>query len=87
VGRAVCAAVAVDLSVAVAIVLADFSRGRAIDGITLLLVPAIPTLVTGQLWGKKRFVAAVFAGFFAIQLGMAAAELSRRRIAATQALA
>lgn len=50
VGRAVCAAVAAGPFVAAAILVANFTRGRAIDGITLLLALAIPTLVAGQVW-------------------------------------
>jgi hypothetical protein len=171
--------------VAIAILGANFGRGRAIDGITFLLVLAIPALVVGQVWaiaiivargnraeggpprwygprarwgnprrlffeglpgwlaiafltmfvaswvigsrafpaitsgtpapptrhcryrlteggnytcvsrskfiaadaGEQRFVTACFAGFYAIQLAIAASELGRRRAAAPQALA
>jgi hypothetical protein len=102
VGRAVCAALAVWLLVAAAILLAYFGHGRATDGITWLLAPAIPTLVAGQVWaiaillarlnraegGPPRwFVAAFFAGVYAFQLAIGAAELRRRRAAGSQALA
>jgi hypothetical protein len=49
VGRAISAAVAVGLLAAAPILLANFSRGRATDGIVFLLAPAIPTLVAGQM--------------------------------------
>jgi hypothetical protein len=135
--------------VAAAIVLANLSRGK-VDGLDLLLVPAIPTVVAGQLWGialllgrrnrtegarpkwrfrrterdprrlffqglpprcryrlvnhgeytcvsrstyiaardaEQRLVAGVLGGFFVVQFGSAAAELRRRRVAASQVLA
>ena len=57
VGRTVCAAVAVGLLVAAAILLANFGRGRATDGITFLLALAIPTLVAGQVWAIANIIA------------------------------
>jgi hypothetical protein len=50
VGRAVCVATAAGAAVAAAILIANLVRGKVM-GIGLLLVPAIPILVAGQLRG------------------------------------
>jgi len=50
VGRGICSATGAAASVALAIVLTNLIRGRAVPGVTILLVVGIPTLVAGQLW-------------------------------------
>jgi hypothetical protein len=55
VGRAICVATATGAVVAAALVLANLMRGK-VPGLGLLLVPAIPIVAAGQLWGIATLI-------------------------------